>query len=369
MNGNRKQEFIRAFGRGLKPVLVLPALAISVALITLTSCSATALATLVPTVAPASTEPSLLPKVYDPTSYTGLSTIVNLHADWPRYVRTDNGTLKIASPPQRILALSVGHNEIIVDILGDTERFAGIGTYSDDPEYSNVAERVQHLTAIPAEAEAVVAAAPDLVILSKFTPASLETALRELEIPVYRSALNNSADGNITNILLLGYVLGAENEAAQLAQAVITRLSNVTSNLPDTPYPTAIALTNYGSSIWTAGTGSTEGGIIENAGAENAAAVAEIESNQIISLESIIAMAPEIIVIPQPANSGGQEFKEFLMDEPLLAQVPAIQDGQIFLVNSKYFTTLSHWNVCGIEASAAIFHSTAFEPTEVCKPF
>ena len=61
--------------------------------------------------------------------------------------------------------------------------------------------------------------------------------------------------------------------------------------------PRVLALTPYGDRIWTAGKDWTAGGVISAAGGLNVAAGAGIEGKQTRSLEGVIAMNPEVMVI------------------------------------------------------------------------
>ena len=106
-----------------------------------------------------------------------------------------------------------------------------------------------------------------------------------------------------------------------------------------------LALTQFGDKIWTAGTDSTEGGVISAAGGLNVAAEAGIEGNQTTSLEGVIAMNPEVIVIAQPVEFGAEEFRQSLLDNEALAELPAVKNEAIYLVEGKHFTTLSFWNI------------------------
>ena len=115
-----------------------------------------------------------------------------------------------------------------------------------------------------------------------------------------------------------------------------------------------LALTQFGDKIWTAGKDSTEGGVITAAGGLNVAAEAGIEGNQTTSLEGVIAMNPEVIVIAQPIEFGANEFKQSLLDNEALAEVPAVKNEAIYVVESKHFTTLSYWNIRGAEDLARI---------------
>ena len=124
-----------------------------------------------------------------------------------------------------------------------------------------------------------------------------------------------------------------------------------------------LSLTSYSDKIYTAGNGSTEGGIIESADGINAAALAGLGGNPTTSLEGVIAMAPEVIVIPQPPDSG-EPFRKQLLANPVLAEVPAIKHGRVYVVPNKFFTTLSFWNLRGAEHLASLLWPNDFGSTE-----
>ena len=71
-------------------------------------------------------------------------------------------------------------------------------------------------------------------------------------------------------------------------------------------------------------------------------------------------MAPEVIVIPQPEAFGAGEFRESLLSNEALAEVPAIKNGRVYVVESKHFTTLSYWNIRGAEDLARLLWPDAF---------
>ena len=110
----------------------------------------------------------------------------------------------------------------------------------------------------------------------------------------------------------------------------------VTSGLE--PRPRVLALTQYSDTLWVAGGNSTEGGVIAAAGGVNVAEEAGIEGNQNTSLEGVIAMDPEVIIIAQPLEFGAEEFRQSLLSHEALAEVPAIKNGKVHVVESKHFT-------------------------------
>ena len=245
--------------------------------------------------------------------------------------------------------------------LAPIERLAAVGSVSKDATYSNVAHLVQDKPEISRDPEVIVTREPDVIVTSPWFPADTIEALTAVGIPAIQTALKQGLTEQINNILFIGYILGEEERALAFAAEISERyetLTAVTASFEQKP--TVLALTNYSDNLWTAGGGSTEGGVIVAAGGINVAEEAGIEGNQITSLEGVIAMNPQVIIIPQPAEFGAGEFKDSLLTNEALANVPAIRDNQVHVVESKHFTTLSHWNILGAEFLARILRPDAF---------
>ncbi len=279
---------------------------------------------------------------------------VNTRGDgWPRTVEMANGSIRLPRPPTRILSLSLGHDEILLSLVS-LDRMVGVAAPTADPALSNVAQLVQGKPAVSADAETVIDLNPDLVLVSSFTRQDVVDLIEGAGITVVRIPLNNSIDGHKSDIHLIGRILGAETQAKVLAAEIERRISRVrelTDSVPIDQRPRVLAITRYSDSLWVAGSGSTEGGILESAGVVNVAAQHGISGNQIISAESIIRMAPEVIIITQ-GEPGASEFRHDLLHDRAMRDVPAVSYQRVFIGDPRYYTTLSHWNVRGMEETA-----------------
>ncbi len=327
--------------------------------------TATAAPTPVPTATP---HPTATP-VPTPTviPYPAVSGIVDVsNRGWPREVETTDGVVRLEEPPQRILSYSLGHDEILMALV-DKSRFAAVGPFTGDPAYSNVAEQAAGLPTFEKGVENVLAARPDLVIVSKFTDADIVGLIQEAGVPVARPALESSAEGNIPTILLMGYMLGVEERALELVAEIEARLALVTERVPPPggpERPAVISMTRYSDVLYAAGADTTEGGILETAGGVNAAARDGIAGHQTISIESIASMNPDVILIAQPVEYGANELRDDLLGHPALAEVSAVKSEMVQVVDSRKYTTLSHWNVRGIEQTALTLYPNRFEDVE-----
>ncbi|MXV79316.1 MAG: ABC transporter substrate-binding protein [Chloroflexi bacterium] len=273
---------------------------------------------------------------------------------WPREVEGLNGIVSIPAKPLRIITASVGHDEMTLALV-PSERLVAVGAATKNSTYSNVAAVVQEKAEITRDPEVIIAQSPDVVVTSPFFPVEAIDALERVGVVVIQTELIQSPEARINSILLMGYIFGEEARAFEFADEVQARYETLISiTSAKSPQPSVLALTQYSDTLWVAGGNSTEGGVILAAGGVNAAEVAGIQGNQTTSLEGVIAMAPEIIIIAQPIEFGAEEFRQSLLDNEALAEVPAIRNGAVHVVESKHFTTLSYWNIRGAEDLARL---------------
>ena len=322
--------------------------------------------TAAPTAAPRPTntpEPTPAPTAEPYPAVSGIVDPSNL--GWPREVETSEGKITLEGPPQRILTYSLGHDEMVL-ALAQPERIAALGKFTGNPSYSNVAELAPQFPVYEKGAENVLAQNPDIFIVSRSTKADIVELVKEAGVPVARPDLEDAAEGHVSQILLLGYMLGAEERALELTAEIRQRLEAVAEPVPppgDASRPAVISITRWSDSISISGGGTTGSDIIEAAGGVNAAARDGIDGFQKISVESILAMNPDFILIPQDGE-GAVKLRDDLMNDPVLATVPSVVNEQIHIVHPPNYIVLSHWTVRGVERTAEILFPDRFADVE-----
>ena len=285
---------------------------------------------------------------------------------WPRTVESEEGTITVDAPPQRVHFLSLGHAEIGAALIG-TGNFTAIYPFFTDPEVSNIADQLADVPVIGFEPEEVVALEPDIAFASQYTSPDLVNVVSGAGIPVIRVKEEGGSAGDTPNILLMAYILGAEERALELIDEFEERIYFVSNEIlgyqkQDVGLPGVLAISKY-TDIYAAGGNTNIDEIILAAGGYNPAKEEGIDSFQQVSIESIAAINPDMIIITQPRESA-MAFAEELRASAVLQDVPAIMDDQIHPVNTTYFTTLSHWNVRGIEELANLLYPRAFTDHE-----
>lgn len=278
-------------------------------------------------------------KAYD---VPGIEDILDL--SWPREVEAMNGTITIDEKPERILTISTGHDEMIFG-FANLNNIVGVTSFSQSPS-GNIYELTKDMPTITSEIETIVAQNPDIVFADPYANANLIQSLVDLGITVIQTQLNNTNDGRINDIIFAAYVLDELEGARMLINAIDSVVSYIYNTPINSDEYNVLSVTYY-DAYWAAGEGSTEGSIIELAGFTNSAAKEGVVSNNMITKESLIAMMPHHIVIPQSVEWGGQDFYDTLMSDESFSSIPAVKNESIHMVNTSHFTTLSHFNILG----------------------
>lgn len=297
-----------------------------------------------------------------PTPYagpTGKTRILDATAGWPRRVDTSHGVVTIAQKPQRIHTLSVGFDEITFRLV-DLSRIVAVGTSTANPDISNVADLAAQVPLrVGRNAEQVIAAKPDLVVAPPTANADLVKALEGAGLIVVLADLLTGVDAHEPNIRLLAYLYGEEARGEQLVGEVrdqLAKVDGVVTRKDPLARPRVLMLSGK---VSAAGAGSNEDGIIRRAGGVNVAAEAGITGNKDISVEAIPAMRPDVLVLVE-SDPARPVLQQLIVANPALQEIAAIKNGRVAALPQRYLTTLSQWNVRGVQELARIFYPTDF---------
>lgn len=286
---------------------------------------------------------------------SGRTRVVEPSRGWPRTVQTPRGTVTIKEPPRRIHTLSLGFDEITFALV-EPGRIAAVGRVTANPDWSNVADLAQQVPLkVGRDAEEVLAARPDLVVAYPLVKEDLVRALESAGVPVVMVDQYSGLDVHLRNIRLLAYLYGEEERGERLVQEAserLARVDRVVARKPPSARPRVLMLSG---NTFTPGAGSNEDEIIRRAGGINLAAEAGIKGNKQLSLEAIPAMDPDLLLLVEQ-DSRRAELQNTVLNHPALQEVPAIKYRRYFLATHRYLTTLSHWNVNGVEELARLFY-------------
>lgn len=213
--------------------------------------------------------------------------------------------------------------------LGFADRLVGIEAKADSrPIYRLAAPRLLDLPDVGSakefNLEGCIALEPDLVILPKRLMAAADT-LTEMGISVLLVS-PESHEELVEMITLLGAATGTEQPAKALIDHYAQELAAIqaiTERLESRPVVYMGANSSY---LATAPKDMYQASLIEAAGGINAGAELDGNSWTEVSYEQLLAMNPEVLVIPAEASY----TKEDIFADAQLADLTAVQENRVY---------------------------------------
>lgn len=180
--------------------------------------------------------------------------------------------------------------------------------------------------------EACIAAKPDLVILPK-RGKDYAATLAEMDVPVL--VVNPENHRRLVEMItLIGRATGTADAAKKLIaryDEISAKVKKLTAAIPDGQKP-SVYLCSPASYLSTAPRDMYQASLIASAGGKNAGSVLDGDSWTKVSYEQILAMNPDVIIIPTNNMASGQPgftAAEISADEHL-AEVKAVKNGMVY---------------------------------------
>jgi iron complex transport system substrate-binding protein len=278
----------------------------------------------------------------------------------------DQGTRVVLKKcPERIVSLSVGLDEILL-VLVEPERIQALSWYTSDPEMSPMAQQaVQYPRIQGRNPEAVFAYRPDLVLMSgsEHTPKAYVQALRDLGIPVYVSDSPHQLAAVFRRIEQMGRLLGEENGAAVLLQEMKASLQKVDKAVLSIPPEQRSVVMAFGNSGGVFGRkDDLFDDMCTHAGLRNGAAMAGLTAASPISKEQIVAINPDVFLLPTWSKEGqvAAAASEQIMTDPAFKDVKAVKNHCFIYVSDRYRYSTSQYAVTAVEKLAQAVYPERF---------
>ncbi len=250
--------------------------------------------------------------------------------------------VRLEQEPQRVAALTYESAGVVAE-LGAADRLVLVPEAATNPVLSNHPGQmaaVEHH--VPSEssidAEAVIAAAPDLVLLNDRhgLEEGVGSVLEGAGIPVLVLPNTWSSVADMTtNIDIVGRALGVEDDAAALAEEITGGL--VDESAADGPR--VLVLSNQAGRPFVTTGGAFPLEILRLAGARDASEALGMTRTGPISAEQVIAAEPDRILLVDMNGSGEAIFRP-LLDTPAVAELPAVAEHEVLLVEGRQVQAL-----------------------------
>lgn len=283
-----------------------------------------------------------------------LSAFTCFAAAFPRTVTDGLGQeIYLAEPPQRIFSAALAIDNLLLALV-DPERVVAVTRYATQPEFGSfVADKVRpHMILVDAlSPEYVIAAHPDIVLVAVWNDRDAVEQIRRLGYKVYTFTEFDDVADTLANIARIGEVTGAEAQARALIDGFNARYEAVAARVAGRPAPTVLYWNSWFSSV---GSGTGIDDVIRRAGGRNVVSEAGIAGWPQIDAEFVLQARPDVII-----TDSGPSFVDRILADPVLASVPAVQEGRVYHVD--YLDALDHHVILAIERLARLLHPEAFE--------
>lgn len=254
----------------------------------------------------------------------------------------EGGTIHLEKRPQRVIVASASLMDTVAAIWPPS-RLAAIPVQA--LTWSTIARKPGPFAMLPRferfDAEEIFALKPDLVICTTLSSGETMTALQSAGVPVFRLGLPEELDGARHDLKLIASVLGVEERAQEFDELLQERIEALIRDVGDRTGLSAAFYVHDGSEGWSSGERTPAEEILRLTGLANATSSAGHVGSVRIGFEELVAMDPEILVVPSAFGEEDGQTATLLRSEAALASMQAVKRNRIVSLHPSLFSTSS----------------------------
>jgi len=218
----------------------------------------------------------------------------------------------------RIASINLCTDQLLVT-LADPEQILGLSPYSRDPARSWDAARAAQFPKLSGEAEDVLVLRPDVVVAGRFTKRATRELLKEKGLRVAEFDAARSLDDVKKQIRQMGDLVQHPDRAAAEIQRLDSAIAHAREVVSRRPYR-VLALSRRG---WVSGGDSLTSSLLATAGLSNAAADLGYKLGGFASLEAIVSLRPDFLLVSDAGEFAEDEGRAFMLHPALERFYPA----------------------------------------------
>lgn len=224
-----------------------------------------------------------------------------------------SGTAARAEGP-RIVSMNVCSDQLLL-ALADPDQILGLSRYARDGWQSFAADAARRYPILSGGAEDVLVLKPDIVLASQFDKRATRELLKAHGLRLAEFAVPRDLDEVKDQIRAMGEIVGhPDRAAAEIAKldAAIARARQVATAKPSSVLP----LSRRG---WVSGSDSLVSSLLTTVGLRNPAGDLGVGFGGYASLEAIIRLRPDFILVSEAGDRAEDDGRAFLL-HPALAR-------------------------------------------------
>ncbi len=269
---------------------------------------------------------------------------------------TTGHTLTFTEKPKRIVSLSVGTDEILVDLVSP-DRIQAVTYLADDPDISNVTEKVKQvpLRFNGKSNEGLFECNPDLVLIADYATAESYQTLREVGINVYVYKTPSNLQEIKACIKEIANVVGEKEQGDKLVADMEERMAKIQARLGNIPNAERKSVLHVGPTGAYYAPEGTFRDVCQQALVKDATESLHYTQTCLLSQEVIVDLNPDSFIIAD-WNYDGKNPPEALRDELLHNQsystTNAGKNGSVITIPASHLLSCSQYFVLAVEDMA-----------------
>jgi iron complex transport system substrate-binding protein len=227
------------------------------------------------------------------------------------------GSASAAAAPLRIASINMCADQLL-QTLADPEQIVGLGPYSRDASLSWLAEDAQRYRRLTGEAEDIIALNPDLVLAGKYGKKATRDLLQDQGVKIADFDVPRSIDEVKAQVRRVGDIVGHPERASALNAKIDASAARARAAASQ-EHVKVLAVARRG---WVAGTGGLLSSLLATVGLTNSAGELGLKGGGFVSLETIIAAKPDLILVAEAAPNAEDQGKALLLHPALDRNYP-----------------------------------------------
>ena len=214
----------------------------------------------------------------------------------------------------RIVSMNVCSDQLLLS-LADPEQILGLSRFARDPSQSWAAERARNYPSLSGGAEDVLVLQPDIVVASLFDRRSTRELLKAKGVHLAEFAVPRTLAETKAQISEMGDVVQHPDRARE----EITRLDAAVARARRTVSKKNYRVLPLSRRGWVSGSDSLVSSLLTETGLSNAAGDLGFAAGGFASLEAIVQLKPDLLVVSEAGDRAEDEGRAFLL-HPVLAR-------------------------------------------------
>jgi iron complex transport system substrate-binding protein len=238
---------------------------------------------------------------------------------------------QVGSPP-RLASINLCTDQLLAT-LADPDQILGLSPYARDPARSWDAAKASRFPLLSGEAEDVLVLKPDIVVAGRFTKRATRELLKDKGLRVAEFDPARSLDDVKKQLRQMGALVKHPDRA----EAEIAKLDAAMAHAREAALRKPLRVLAVSRRGWVSGGANLTTSLLSAVGLSNAGGELGLQAGGYASLEAIISLRPDLLLVTDSSDYAEDEGRAFLLH-------PALEK---FYPTSKRIVIPERLTVCG----------------------